>query len=485
MSRSPWSWPRAVTNSLTRVTTASLARITTTSLARITMTSLALVTLAAAPAVAQHSHPHSPPRAAPDTARHARPAKPMPAAHVHGGMEHMGHAEKGETVPMRGLLGSYAGTREASGTAWQPDRAPHAGRHLMAGSWLVMLHGMADLVDDQQGGPRGAHRTFASNMLMATARRPWSRGRVGLRAMLSAEPATIGEQGYPLLLQTGETADGRTPLIDRQHPHDFFMELAVAGSVAADERSVFLYAALAGEPALGPPAFMHRASGAALPVAPLTHHWLDSSHITFGVLTGGVVMRWLKLEASAFRGREPDEQRWNLEAPKLDSHAIRVSANPGSEWALQASRGRLESPEQLEPDVDVDRTTVSVIREFQWRDAQGEATLAWGRNQSHPGRTLDAMLLEAAVGWGGATTLFGRLERVEKDELFPESDPRAHDVFDVGAWTLGFRYDFRRGGPLELGVGGAATFAQVPRGLRRVYGTSPTAGLLFLHAALH
>jgi hypothetical protein len=354
----------------------------------------------------------------------------------------------------------------------------------MRGAWLVMVHGMADVVDDQQGGPRGAHRTFASNMLMATASRPWSRGRLGLRAMLSAEPATIAKAGYPLLLQTGETADGRTPLLDHQHPHDLFMELAATTSMVTGERSLFLYAALAGEPALGPPAFMHRASGAALPVAPLSHHWLDSSHITFGVLTGGVAMRWLKFEASAFRGREPDEQRWNLETPKLDSHAFRVSANPGGAWALQASRGRLVSPEQLEPDVDVDRTTLSAMREFRWGEAQGEATLAWGRNHSRPGPTLDALLLEAAVGWSRGYTIFGRTERVEKAELFPEGDVRAQDVFDVGAWTLGARLDFWRGHPVSLGVGGAATFVQVPRSLRAAYGTSPTAGLLFLHAAL-
>src|SRR5438477_81863 len=142
-------------------------------------------------------------------------------------------------------------------------------------------------------------------MFMGMAQRPLGAGTVGLRTMLSLEPLTIGKHGYPLLLQTGETANGRTPLVDRQHPHDLFMELAGSYSIASGNRSLFLYGALPGEPALGPPAFMHRFSGINIPVAPITHHWLDSTHITYGVLTAGAVGDRVKVEASAFRGREP------------------------------------------------------------------------------------------------------------------------------------------------------------------------------------
>src|SRR5687768_2320289 len=135
--------------------------------------------------------------------------------------------------------------------------------------------------------------------------------------MVSLEPATIGKRGYPLIGQTGETADGKTHLIDRQHPHDLFMELAATYSRnISDTASVFLYVGLPGEPALGPPAFMHRTSGVDNPEAPITHHWLDSTHITFGVVTAGVVVNNWKLEASAFRGREPDQHRFDIEPPK-------------------------------------------------------------------------------------------------------------------------------------------------------------------------
>src|SRR5882672_2266109 len=276
------------------------------------------------PAQAQTHHHHPMPSAADTTAaehHHEAPAKKAEPKHDMGSMGHdmgaMGSMDHGEhthhAMDMGAMYGPYPMTREASGTGWQPDLARHGGVHLMKGSWMLMFHGNADLVYDRQGGPRGDERVFSSNMLMGMAQRALGSGTLGLRTMLSAEPATIGKDGYPLLLQTGETADGRTPLIDRQHPHDLFMELAGTYSIASGNRSLFLYAALPGEPALGPPAFMHRFSGMALPEAPLTHHWLDSSHITFGVLTAGVVQGGLKLEASAFRGREPDEERFDIE----------------------------------------------------------------------------------------------------------------------------------------------------------------------------
>ena len=97
---------------------------------------------------------------------------------------------------------------------------------------------------------------------------------------------------------------------DRQHPHDLFMELAadydrpLRGSLRWQ-----VYAGLAGEPALGPISFPHRASAIANPVAPIAHHWLDATHITFGLVTAGVYDRRWKGELSLFNGREPDEER--------------------------------------------------------------------------------------------------------------------------------------------------------------------------------
>ena len=388
-------------------------------------------------------------------------------------------------MPMTGMYGPYAMTREASGTAWQPDAARHDGIHTMLGAWMAMLHASADIVYDHQGGPRGDEKIFSDNMVMGMAQRPLGPGTFGVRSMLSLEPATIGTDGYPLLLQTGETADGRTPLIDRQHPHDLFMELAGAYSLASGNRSLFIYGGLPGEPALGPPAFMHRFSGLNLPSAPITHHWLDATHIAYGVLTGGAVVDGVKVEASAFRGREPDQNRWNIESPKLDSGSFRLSVNPTERWALQVSYARIHSPEQLEPDVDQDRTTASAIYDGVFgTTGRWEGMVAWGRNQNQPGHTLDALTAEAAVALGERHVIFARAEHVQKDELFLAPDPRTGQVFDVGELTAGYRYDFLRRGHAALGLGASGTLAQVPHGLHDAYGDSPASALLFVRAAL-
>ncbi|HEX7077586.1 MAG TPA: hypothetical protein VF363_04135 [Candidatus Eisenbacteria bacterium] len=406
---------------------------------------------------------------------------PRAFAQGHDSMPGMEHEHHGG---MSGMYGPYPMTRESSGTAWQPDRGLHRGIHETKGPWTLMLHGSADFVWDDQGGPRGEEKAFSGNMLMGMARRTLGPGTLGLRTMVSLEPATIGKEGYPLLLQTGETANGRTHLIDRQHPHDLFMELAASYSVSSGNRSAFVYAGLPGEPALGPPAFMHRFSGMAIPASPITHHWLDSSHITYGVVTAGAVLGAAKVEASAFRGREPDQNRYGIESPKLDSHSFRVSLNPAPSWALQASYGRLASPEQLAPDVDVDRTTLSAIYAADCGSAHWETTLAWGRNRNRPGHTLDGIDLETAARVAEKHTFFARAERAEKDELFPASDPRDGRVFDVGQVSAGYRFDFWRRGHAALGVGAMGTVSIVPRSIQDAYGDGPTSGMLFAHAEL-
>jgi hypothetical protein len=408
---------------------------------------------------------------------------------MHGAHHHMGHdlAADASDLPgmeMNGMYGPYPMTREASGTAWQPDAAQHQGIHAMLGDWMLMVHGMGDLVVDHQRGVRGDKKTYSDNMLMGMAQRSFGPVTLGLRSMFSLEPATIGKEGYPLLLQTGETADGITPLIDRQHPHDLFMELAATLSVARDDRSLFVYGGLPGEPALGPPAFMHRFSAMSIPMAPITHHWLDSTHITYGVLTVGAVVDRIKVEASAFRGREPDENRWDIEKAELDSHSFRVSVNPTPSWSLQLSHGHIESPEELEPDVNQERTTATAIYDAQWDDGHWEVLLGWGRDQNRPGHTLGALTVEATAEVFEAHTMFFRAERVQKDELFLPSDPRAGFVFSVGELTAGYRFDFWRVDHFAAGVGFLGTAALIPESLREAYGQSPTSGALFLHVGL-
>jgi hypothetical protein len=310
--------------------------------------------------------------------------------------------------------------------------------------------------------------------------------------MLSLDPATIGKKGYPLLLQTGETADGVTPLIDRQHPHDLFMELAATYSVpVGEDGSVFVYAGWPGEPALGPPAFMHRFSGMELPEAPLGHHWLDSTHITFGVATLGWIQGGVKLEGSVFTGREPDEDRWDIETPKMDSWSFRATWNPAPDWSLQVSRGHLHSPEQLDPDSDADRTTASAIWNRPHPGGNWQTTLAWGRNARDPGETTDSYLLESALAFAGRHTLFGRFEYQENDELFGHgahehdgAEPHAREVFTVGKLSTGYLYDALTTDIYKIGIGALGSIALVPGELEDVYGDTPFSGMVFLRVML-
>lgn len=456
---------------------------------------LAAFLLAVAPAYAQHEHHQQTPSAEP-------PAEPKDEHAGHDmqgmenmeGMDHTGHDMAGHS--MHSMFGSYPMTREASGTAWQPESAPHGGLHRMVGDWELMTHGFVQVIYDDQDGPRGGTKSLSENMWMGMANRPLGPGRFGLRAMLSAEPWTIGRGGYPLLMQTGETANGVDPLVDRQHPHDLFMELAASWSVPVgapeDGSSVFLYLGLPGEPALGPPAFMHRFSGMENPEAPLSHHWLDSTHITFGVATLGWVRGPFKLEGSVFTGREPDESRANIESPKMDSWSTRLSLNPTESWSFQASYGEIHSPEQLEPEIDTDRVTLSAIYNRPLADGNWQTTLAWGRNMRDPGETTDAWLLESAATHG-RSTLFGRAEKLENDELFghghgedagDDDHDHAGEVFNVGKLSLGYIYDVISTDTHKLGIGALGSVAFIPSEIQDVYGDRPLSWMGFLRVRM-
>jgi hypothetical protein len=383
---------------------------------------------------------------------------------------------------MAGMLGPYPMTREGSGTSWQPEASPMAGMHLMSGGWMVMLHGFADLAYDRQGGPRGGDKLIVPSMFMAMGQRALGAGTFGVRTMLSLDPA-MGKSGYPLLLQTGETADGATPLVDRQHPHDLVMELAVAYSVPVGDGSVFGYVGWPGEPALGPAAFMHRPSGADLPEAPLTHHWLDSTHVTFGVVTlGAIAGRW-KLEASAFNGREPDELRWNIETRSFDSWSGRISFNPDDSWAMQASYGYLASPELLEPEVSVRRTTVSVSNTQRFGDARWSTTLAAGINHEE-GRSFPGYLLESTWHFASPYSVFGRAEQLRTRHLFDAPSALAGADLGVAKVSLGGARELGQAGPLQFALGVLGSAYAIPAAARASYGSNPVSFMVFLQARL-
>jgi len=389
--------------------------------------------------------------------------------------DHAGHGG------MKAALGTYPATREASGTSWQPDTSAHQGLMSMSGDWMLMAHGVVNLVYDHQAGRRGDDKAFASGMLMGMAQRPFGNGTLQFRVMLSPDPL-MGKRGYPLMLASGETANGTDRLIDRQHPHDLFMELSASVSQGIGRNSsLFLYAGLPGEPAFGPPAFMHREAILDSPEAPITHHWLDSTHISFGVVTGGIVVDRIKLEISRFNAREPDQHRWNIEAGPLDSTAVRVSWNPVRTFALQGGWGHFVAPEQLEPGIDQKRWSASAL----WADevAQGwkmAGTLAWGRKAAR-GHRDDAIAVEASLkhrSW----TLFGRGEATENRELTNLEDGPA---YQVGKVSLGAVRDFRLADHLVLGAGGLVAINFVPEAVAPSYGgRNPTGAMGFLRLKL-
>jgi hypothetical protein len=378
-------------------------------------------------------------------------------------------------MSMAAALGSYPMQRESSGTAWQPDTSGHMGLMSMSGDWALMAHGLVNFVYDHQSGPRGDDKAFVSGMLMGMARHPLGNGTVRFRASLSPDPV-MGPRGYPLLLASGETANGRDRLIDRQHPHDFFMELSASVSQKVGPKSsAFLYGALPGEPAFGPPAFMHREAILDSPEAPISHHWLDSTHISFGVVTAGVVFDAVKLEVSRFNAREPDQHRWNIETGPLDSTALRISWNPTPELALQGSWGHFIDPEQLEPGVDQKRWSASLLyaRELApgWQLA---GTLAWGR-KSADHHDDDALVAEASLKHG-PWTLFGRGEMVENRELVPgiESGP----AYRVGKVSIGAVRDLPVSKSISVGAGGLFALNFVPGGLAPLYGGNHPVGAM-------
>ena len=391
-----------------------------------------------------------------------------------GAMQMSHSAEDHGGMTMAGALGPYAMQRESSGTAWQPDNSQVMGLMTHKGDWMLMAHGILNLVYDHQDGRRGDDKAFGSGMLMGMAQRPLGNGKVQFKAMVSPDPL-MGARGYPLLLASGETANGRDRLIDTQHPHDFFMELSASASQNIGAKSsVFIYGGLPAEPAFGPPAFMHREAILDSPEAPISHHWLDSTHISFGVLTAGLVVDRMKVELSRFNGREPDQHRWNIETGPLDSTAVRVSWNPTRTLALQGSWGHLTDPEQLEPGVDQKRWSASAM----WADEvapgwKAAATLAWGR-KSALGHSDDALAAEASfkhAQW----TLFGRGEITGNRELVQGQDEPAYRVCKA---SIGALRDFRIADHLSVGAGGLLSLNFVPAPLAPLYGGSNPAGAM-------
>src|SRR6266511_1398556 len=363
-------------------------------------------------------------------------------------------------------------SREGSGTSWLPDSSPMYGKMFIFGEDMLMLHGAIFPRYTNVSTRRGDDRIDAPNWFMGMYSHPLGDStQIGGRLMMSLDPLSEGGRGYPLLFQTGESWNDQ-PLHDRQHPHDLFDELSLSLSQKFDyDFSAYIYFGYPGEPALGPPAFMHRPSAMDDPDAPIGHHWQDSTHITFGVATAGLVWRNIKVEGSVFTGREPDEDRYDFDRPRFDSYSGRLSWNPTRNLALQVSYGYIKSPEELHPETKIHRTTASAMYNLPLgHDTNWSNTFVWGQNNATEEGKTQSFLIESDYQRGRNTVYF-RWERVQKSghELvlkpFDESE-----IFTVSGYSLGYVRDLSHGKGIDIGLGTQFTINDRPDSLDRYYG---------------
>ena len=406
----------------------------------------------------------------------------------------------------------------ASGTSILPKSTSESSPmiHRTLGNWTLMLHANAMLVDVQQSGPRGEDKFFSSNWVMPMLKRESGRHSLTLRTMLSLEPATITRRRYPLLFQTGETAFGLS-IINGQHPHDLIMELAGRYDFAVGERSqIFLYGGPVAEAALGPTPLPHRASASENPLAVLGHHQQDSTHIAANVITVGMSARFVQLEASTFHGREPNENRWNIDAGKPDSFATRLTIALNNNLSAQVSTARLNQPEITDPQVDTVRTTASLHHNLQFSSGHVASSLIWGRNKdlkNQQRRIFNSYNFESTVRFKTRNWVWTRIENVDRDRsLLPVPDPACrlcgvvgfgasleefkHIVLGPGgvpvtieedpigrvqAYSLGYERDLPLGLTwLDVGLGVQATTYGLTPQLKAVYGNRPATVAMFL-----
>jgi hypothetical protein len=408
------------------------------------------------------------------------------------------------------------GGRYSSGTSQVPLSAPMFMLSKRAGNWLVMLSGVGFAAYTNQTGDRGRDKFYSPNWIMPMASRGLGPGVLTIRTMLSFEPLTITNRRYPLLFQTGETAYG-VPILNGQHPHDFFMELAAAYQIRVGEKTTLnFYGGPRGEPALGPPAFPHRISASENPSAVLGHHYQDSTHISNNVVTAGITHGPATFEVSGFHGREPDEKRWGLESGGIDSLSARVTITPSTRWSGQFSIGRINNREATHPLRDTLRTTASLTYFRPLARGYWATSLIWGRNNDlaytalpgappilpadpplrplHivsvptrvPNQIYNAYLAESTLRFS-RNWIWGRIENVDKDSTLLYEEAQFVLLVDeqrfarVRVYTAGYERELP-GTPawLSAGLGGQVTIYDSSDRFAPVYGAHPVGMQIFL-----
>jgi hypothetical protein len=401
--------------------------------------------------------------------------------------DHHQHTPAGDSASPSSAVDFLFG--QSSGTAIQPAAWPMPMKMNSAGDWRLMWMGQAFIGGTQQSGPRGGDKIYSANWGMLGAARPLGRGAVLIRAMATLEPLTIRGRSYPLLFQTGEAAYGR-PLVDAQHPHELLMELSAQYARPVGSRGMFnVYYAPVGDAALGPIAFPHRASAMEMPQATLAHHWQDATHIANNVLTVGIGTSKARIEASGFHGREPNENRWNIDFGRMDSWAARASVFPTRNWMGQVSVGRIHNPEQFHTG-DVVRATASVQHVLPRENGNWIATtLIWARNyKTSDKRASNAVVAETVIPFRRNNFVSGRFDWAQRDELFEYDHDLAEQTgktaFKVASYTAGYTRDIGTFRNVQTGLGANVTFYAIANELKPFYGDHPRGVTFFLRLRL-
>lgn len=391
-----------------------------------------------------------------------------------------GMAESRDPAPrfLFGVLG-LPRTRFGSGTAWLPDDSPLYAVVPSAGRWGFLIGANLYVGYDWFGSRRGGQRFMGRNTLSGAVFRTFPRGEFSGRLALSLEPLTIGARGYPLILQTGQTRDGER-WHDRQYALDFFRELALSYShELKGDWALSFYAALSGEPALGPPSFTQRASALADPLAPIGLQWQEMSHASYGVLTVGAFSRTLRVEASWFNGEVPRARPYSLALRTPDSYSVRVSYNPSPSWSLQTSYGFLLRPVRLEPERSVHRVSLSVsYARFVAPDSGLAVTVSLAERVTKGGEHGFALLTESYWNIDGHNTLFGRGELLQKSASELVVAAPAEQLFAVGSLVAGYAYYFGPFVSIVPGLGLRTSLGLSERELEAAYGARALWGVM-------
>lgn len=380
-----------------------------------------------------------------------------------------------------------------SGTSWLPKSTPDYGYMLNTKDVAFMFHGSISPrytsqnifnSDKRKGQNFNAPSSFMGMMQTSI----FDNDRLTLNAMFSLDPFTVGSPGYPLLFQNGETWRG-IPLFDIQHPHDLFSELSLTYSYAFTKKfSMFGYFGLPAEPAFGPTAFMHRPSYFSNPDAPIGHHWQDSTHITFGVGTLGLIYDDFKLDASAFNGNEPDENKLNIDLPKLDSYSVRLTLNPYKNLSVQTSyanvaedcnKSRIKETTSRLNKLTLSTTYNNLIDDSEKNYTNCSTSIVYGVNKNDQSLEHSALLESELMLWR-KNHFYSKLEFVQKnsDELqLPSKETKLYNIFGltVGAsrTILSFSNTI-----VNLGLQGTLDFPD--KDLEASYGKIPFSAQVYL-----